>query len=388
MKSRRMLIGTVMLLAAGALIALFAFLGSPSTGGPPSPTLVLAAPQSTPDFARALEPRAFTFPVDHGPHLQFQTEWWYYTGNVDSQDGNHYGYQLTFFRRGLVPGEGNRPSDLATTQIYFAHFAITDVTAGEHRYSERFSRGAPTLAGAAGEPFSVWLESWRVDSLDPEGNTVRLQADQDEMQLDLTLRASKPITLHGDHGLSLKGEEPGNASYYLSYTRMETRGTIALAGQQVSITGSSWFDHEWSTSALPPRAVGWDWFSLQLDDGREVMFFQIRNGDGTIDPSAAGTIVEADGSAHALAATDTRLEAKGTWRSPETGGVYPIRWHLSLPSAGLDLTLEPWLEDQEMRVSFPYWEGAVKVLDSGTGRVIGQGYVELTGYAESLQGTF
>ena len=351
-------------------------------------TLQLLEPRQPPAFTRALEPREFTFPMDHGPHLGYQTEWWYYTGNLETEGGDHYAFQLTFFRRGLSPGAIARTSDLATDQIYFAHFAISDVDAGRHMFAERFSRDALGLAGASGDPYSVWLETWRIDSLDPQGETVRLRANQAGMAIDLTLRAVKPIVMHGDHGLSRKGGAPGNASYYLSYTRMETQGRLALSGQEVIVRGLSWFDHEWSTSALPPQAVGWDWFSLQLDDGREVMFFQIRNADGSVEPSSAGTLVEADGRTRPLAPEEVTLEPLDTWRSSISAGVYPIVWRVSIPSAGIDLTIEPWLEDQEMRVSFPYWEGAVRITETGTGRVIGQGFVELTGYAESMQGVF
>lgn len=380
----------VVIAVLGILISLavFGLLQNPAEVELPPTTLALAAPHEALQFARALQPRAFSFPADHGAHLDYQTEWWYYTGNLDAENGNHYGYQLTFFRRGLTPDDEPRASDLATTQIYFAHFAITDVDAQEHAVAERFSRGALGLAGASGSPYSVWLEGWRVDSLDPDGEIVHLHAEQDDMYLDLRLRAEKPITRHGDRGLSQKGEAAGNASYYLSYTRMQTEGTIGLGERRASVNGTSWFDHEWSTSALPVQGVGWDWFSVQLDDGRDLMFFQIRNADGSIDPSAAGTLIEADGSVQLLAAADVTLRRLDTWRSPETGGLYPTRWRLLLPSAGLDLTLEPWVEDQEMRVSFPYWEGAVRIMDSATQRTIGQGYVELTGYAESMQGTF
>jgi predicted secreted hydrolase len=383
-----MLIGLLTLLGIGISAAVFGLLQPPSAAQAPSSTLVLATPAETPDFARALEPRTFSFPADHGPHTEYQTEWWYYTGNLESQGRDHYGYQLTFFRRGLSPQQESRGSDLATTQIYFAHFAITDVRAGKHVFVERFSRGTPALAGASGDPYAVWLEAWRVDSLDAAGDKVHLQASHEDMHLDLTLTAVKPITLQGNRGLSSKGGMPGNASYYLSFTRMRTAGSIGLGDVMASVTGTSWFDHEWSTSALPERAVGWDWFSLQLDDGRDAMLFRIRDADGSIDPSASGTLVDAAGNSHPLSAEDFSLEERGTWRGPETGGVYPVRWQVSIPSAGLDLVLEPWLDDQEMRVSFPYWEGAVKIVDSSTGQVVGQGYVELTGYAASLQGTF
>jgi predicted secreted hydrolase len=386
--TRRILIVLIIVLGIGLSLAVFTLLQNPSAVETPSPTLKLAAVQATPDFARALEPRSFSFPADHGPHLEYQTEWWYYTGNLQAENGDHYAYQLTFFRRGLSPDQPPRASDLATTQIYFAHFAITDVKAGVHSFVERFSRGTPELAGASGDPYNVWLEAWRVDSLDPQGDAVHLQASQDDMHLDLTLRAVKPITLQGDHGLSSKGGEAGNASYYVSYTRMETQGLVGLGGRQASVVGTSWFDHEWSTSELPAQAVGWDWFSLQLDDGRDVMLYRIRDADGSIEPSASGTLVGANGAPSGLSGSDFTLEVRRTWRSPETGGAYPVSWHVLIPSGGLDLTLEPWLDDQEMRVSFPYWEGAVKILESGTGRVIGQGYVELTGYAESMQGAF
>lgn len=386
--SRWKVIALIGFLGLGIGLAVLALLQPLSTMERPSPTLIMAAPEGTPGFARALEPRSFSFPGDHGPHFAYQTEWWYYTGNLDAEDGRHFGYQLTFFRRGLTPAEVSRASDLATTQIYFAHFAITDVSAAKHVFAERFSRGVPSLAGASGDPFGVWLEGWRVDAVDTTGDAVHLQATDGDMQLDLTLRAEKPIALHGDHGLSSKGGQAGNASYYLSYTRMATEGRLGLSGGQVPVSGMSWFDHEWSTSALPAAAVGWDWFSLQLDDGREVMFYRIRNRDGSIDPSAAGTLVGVDGATRVLTAAEVSLDPLSTWHSPETGGTYPIRWRIVAPDEGLDLTLEPWLEDQEMRVSFPYWEGAVRIVDTGSGTVIGRGYVELTGYAESMQGTF
>ena len=386
-RMRRLRIALLVGLAALGLAFLAVQRRGPATDTAAS-TLQLIEPEHTLAFTRALEPKEFSFPLDHGPHLGYQTEWWYYTGNLDTEAGEHYGFQLTFFRRGLSPGASRRTSDLATDQIYFAHFAISDVDAGKHVFAERFSRDALGLAGASGDPYTVWLETWRIDSLDPQGGSVRLRADQADMAIDLTLSAVKPIVMHGDRGLSRKGGSPGNASYYLSYTRMETQGRLVLGGQETFVRGLSWFDHEWSTSALPPKAVGWDWFSLQLNDGREVMLFQIRNADGSVEPSSAGTLVEADGHTRLLTREEVDLEPLDTWRSPISKGVYPTVWQVIVPSAGIDLTVEPWLEDQEVRLSFPYWEGAVRITDTGTGRVIGQGFVELTGYVESMQGVF
>lgn len=355
------------------------------------PTLELddSLPTSLTDFERAYEPRDFRFPDDHGPHLGFQTEWWYYTGNLTTDDGRRFGYQLTFFRRGLTPGEPDRPSDFAASQVYFAHFALTDVAGNEHTASERFSRGAAGLAGASGQPFTVWLEDWRAEALAPDGSAVRLTARQAGLALELDLQAAKPIAAHGDAGLSPKSSVPGNASYYVSYTRMDTRGVVRVGGQAFSVTGQSWFDHEWSTSALGSGAIGWDWFSLQLDDGRELMYFQIRRDDGTLEPVSGGTLIAADGSTQHLRSDEVVVEVLSTWRSPATGGQYPARWRFTVPSQALTLDIEPLIPDQEMRVSFIYWEGAVRLSgQSGGVPLAGLGYVELTGYVESIAGQF
>ena len=389
-----------LLSVALALAALLLPPSRPPSGPAPSGSrLELAPGPDLSSFARATVPRPFTLPTDHGPHFEYQTEWWYYTGNVAAADGRRFGFQLTFFRRGLSPGPPPEGPGLFSNQVYFAHFAITDVTAGRHTAAERFSRGAGGLAGATGEPFAVWLEDWRADSRNAEGSAVRLEASDaaSGLSLHLELRATKPLVAHGDRGLSPKSDEPGNASYYVGYTRMAARGRIGTA----EVGGEAWFDHEWSTSALGAGAVGWDWFSLQLDDGRELMHFQIRRDGAEIEPVSGGTLVERDGRTRRLSRDEVRIEVLRRWTSPETGASYPSRWRLTLPAEGLDLVVEPWLDDQEMRTSFVYWEGAVRV--SGTARtsrgaapeasaaprpLTGQGYVELTGYAASMQGVF
>ena len=386
---------TLFALVLSLLLASLWYFTSRSPQPDPPTSITFAADADASGFAHATDAIPFEFPRDHGPHFDFQTEWWYYTGNLQDSAGNHYGYQLTFFRRGLTPGAfgaGTSPaptSGLATNQIYFAHFAITDVKGNTHTFAERFSRGAGGLSGASGEPFNVWLEDWSATALDAEGSVVRLQARDGAMAIDLTLRAVKPIVANGDRGLSVKSTEPGHASYYLSFTRMTTQGQMTLNGQSTGVTGDSWFDHEWSTDALGPRTVGWDWYSLQLSDGRELMFYAFRRDDGSIDPVSGGALVEVDGSTRQLSVDEVVIQVNDTWRSPATGAEYPAQWQISIPSAGIELTVEPWIAGQEMQTTFVYWEGAVRISGVSDGvPVSGNGYVELTGYAGSMQGVF
>ncbi len=334
-------------------------------------------------FTKVTEPHQFVFPQDHGPHQEYATEWWYYTGNLDTADGRHFGYQLTFFRFALAPDKQQRPSDWATSNIYMAHFALTDVAGKQFYAFERFSRDGAGLAGATGEPFRVWLESWSAEGQGAEGLPMRLHAAQDDIKIDLTLQGGKPVVLQGDHGLSQKSAEPGNASYYYSLTRTPTSGTIQLGGTSFEVSGSNWMDREWSTSALGSNQVGWDWFALQLSDGRDLMFYRLRLRDGSSDPYSAGTLVSADGTARPLSADDVTLTPEGTWHSPRDGANYPASWRLQVPSANIDLRLTPYLANQELPLSVAYWEGAVKIEGTANGQPVGgSGYVEMTGYAD------
>ena len=344
----------------------------------------LQANDSMAGYARATQPREFKFPDDHGSHPEYQTEWWYYTGNLDSADGRHFGYQLTFFRRAITPTVTSRASDWATNQIYFAHFAVTDVKNNSHSSTERFSRGAAGLAGATGTPYHVWIENWSVTSLNADGSNVQLQAEDNGRAINLTLKSVKPVVLQGDRGLSQKSSEPGNASYYYSFTRLNTEGTITIDGKTLSVIGNSWMDHEWSTAVLGPNAVGWDWFSIQLSDNRELMLFQIRQKDGSVEPLSSGTLVEPDGSTRHLTHDQFKIDVKSTWKSNFTGATYPSAWNVAIPSANIQLALKPYVADQEMHVSIVYWEGAVSISgQSNSGTVNGSGFVEMTGYAPS-----
>jgi predicted secreted hydrolase len=340
-------------------------------------------------FSRADGPAPIEFPVAHGPHPDYQTEWWYYTGNLQTADGRRFGYQLTFFRRALVPPSlrTERPSAWAADQIYMAHLALTDVAGKRHAAYERFARGAAGLAGAQAVPHRVWLEDWSVELM--ESGAVWLRAGQDSIALDLLLTDRKGPTLQGDGGYSPKGPDPGNASYYYSLTRLETSGSVRLGDTVYAVSGHSWMDHEWSTSALAADQVGWGWFSIQLDDGSELMVFQLRKADGSIDPFSSGTFIDSEGSATALKRDQFEIRVDGTWRSSRSGATYPARWTVSVPSEGLTLSIEPYLDAQELILSFTYWEGAVRVVGRrGELGVSGSGYVEMTGYAESMQGQF
>jgi predicted secreted hydrolase len=332
-------------------------------------------------FRKAYDVIPFEFPRDHGPHPDYRAEWWYYTGNLADQAGNRFGYQFTIFRRGIVPGEPERESEWATHQIYFAHFTVTDVTGQEFAYHERFSRTSPELAGAQSEPhYKVWLDDWSVEEIEP--GRVQVKAQTDGTAIDLILEQTKPPTLQGDRGLSAKSSEPGNASYYYSLTNNPTRGRVTTARGTFEVSGNSWLDREWSTTDLGEGAVGWDWYSLQLDDDREIMFFHIRREDGSVEPVSGGTIIYSDGSMRRLALDEVQITKLSTWTSPKSNATYPASWTFTVPSEGIDLRITPLLNDQELRVSFTYWEGAVKI----EGTQSGYGYIELTGYNESIQG--
>jgi predicted secreted hydrolase len=332
-------------------------------------------------FARVLKPREFSFPQDHGPHQEYAIEWWYYTGNLDTGQGRHFGFQLTFFRIGMAPKLPERSSDWATSNIFMAHFALTDIVSQKFYAFERFSRGAAGLAGAQGQPFRVWLEDWSAASAGADALPMRIQAAQDDVAIDLTLASSKPVVLQGEGGVSQTGSGSGKAYYYYSLTRMPTQGAVTVAGQRYDVRGSSWMDHEFGTDALDANAVGWDWFALQLDDGRELMYARLRAADGRT--GALNMLVEADGSTRALPSDSVAIDTLGEWQSARSGGRYPAGWRLRIPASGLDLTISPYLADQELSLTTTYWEGAVKITGTAAGKPIGgSGYVELTGYAE------
>jgi len=340
-------------------------------------------------FERVNNQLPLTFPEDHGAHPEYMTEWWYYTGNLDTTDGRHFGYQLTFFRRALIPEMKriDRSSNWATNQIYLAHFALTDVLANRFYAHERFARGAAGLAGSTSPPFQVWLQDWKVEQI--ADNSYRLHAEEESLILDLILHDRKGPILNGNKGYSQKGPQPGNASIYISQTRLETEGTIQIKQEKYEVEGLSWMDHEFSTSALSGDQVGWDWFGFQLDNGSELMVFYLRKQDGSIDPFSSGTYINPDGSTIPLTRDDFNIEVLDKWRSPHSKAEYPSRWRVQVPSLKIDLEANPYIPDQELNLTFTYWEGAVKIRGVQNGEtILGNGYVELTGYSGTFAGDF
>lgn len=339
-------------------------------------------------FMRAIGTREWQFPRDFGAHPEFQTEWWYYTGNVADDSGRRFGFQFTVFRRAITPEADATTSEWRSNQLYMAHFTVTDVAGNQFFHDERFSRGGAGLAGATVDPvYRVWLEDWEVLAQDDDARVTTIHATTDDVAVDLMIEQTKPPALHGENGLSAKSAEPGSASYYYSLTRLLTTGTITIEGQTYTVTGTSWKDHEFGTQALGANALGWDWFGLQLDDNRELMVGQIRLTDGSSQPYFGELLVNSDGTTVALTAPDFSVEATGSWTSPHTGATYPSGWniHIDLGGEMLNLTLTPQIEDQELHGGgIAYWEGTVRI----SGDVTGYGYAELTGYVDALTGRF
>ena len=335
-------------------------------------------------FARATEPREFVFPADHGSHPEFRTEWWYFTGNLATAEGRHFGFELTFFRYAVGPAAAQREGTSAwrADQVWMAHFAITDTQGKRFIARERLTREALGLAGAAAEPLHVWVEDW---SLTGEGRgddlRVQLAARDDVTALSLGLASTVPRVAQGDSGLDVKGAGTGNASYYYSVPRLAAEGEVTIGGESFEVTGTAWLDREWSTSSLEPGTVGWDWFALHLSDGSNLMFYRLRTESGGVSPFSGGTLVAADGGRRRLEAQDVRLMAVDEWTSAATGVRYPIAWRLEVPGSAIELAIRPYVNDQELALSVRYWEGAVHAEGRGPlGPLTAQGYLELAGY--------
>ncbi|MFQ5842083.1 MAG: lipocalin-like domain-containing protein [Thermodesulfobacteriota bacterium] len=339
------------------------------------------------DFERALPGRTFSFPRDHFSHPEFQTEWWYYTGHVRSRDGRSFGYQLTFFRT-VLRRESPGQSKWSLKSLYFAHFALTDENKKRFLFREKISRGALGQAGAAMDRLHVWVEDW---TLKGDGADHLLEARDRSMGIRFRLTPLKPPVINGVNGVSQKAEGEGYASHYYSMTRMRTRGELTVKGKALTVEGMSWMDHEFGSNQLQSYQVGWDWFSIQMENNTELMLSVIRHRNGKRDPHSSGTLTDPDGSSRHLRLEEFDIQVLGTWKSPKTKARYPAQWRIRVPRWNIDLTITPTLADQELTTRestrVTYWEGSVRVKGRYNGKpVSGVGYVELTGYAEPLGG--
>jgi len=345
------------------------------------------------DYLSITGPCNLEFPKDHGVHPGYRTEWWYYTGNLRSQTGDLYGFQLTFFRRQISPPGAdktwpNPASAWRTQQIYLAHAAVSDVAGKRHLQAELVSREALKMAGVLHRPPEtvVYVKNWSA-RIGSEAQV--LNVDTDEFSYELTLKPVKPTVLHGQAGYSLKGSSPERASCYYSFTRPEVDGRLTIGGKTVAVSGQGWMDHEFSTALIEPGLKGWDWFSLQLSDRTEIMLFLLRTEDGGISSVSGGTFVDPEGKTVAIGKDEFAVTLLDTWKSPHSKAEYPSRWRLRVFPYSLDLTIFPNLADQEMQTfestGVTYWEGSVSITGTRNANPIqGQGYVELTGYAESF----
>lgn len=312
----------------------------------------------------------FEFPRDCFAHPDYRTEWWYYTGNVTDPQGARFGFELVFFRQGQNRNTSN-PSAWRIDDLYLAHAAITDVTGKRFLYDERLNRKGPGIAGIDQQTGRIWNGNWSVEF---HGESQQLAVTAPDFRFRLTLTPLKPLIINGVNGISQKAEGPGKASYYISFPLMSAEGTI----DQHTVKGTAWMDHEWFTHQLEATEVGWDWFSAQLDNNTELMLFELRRKDGTIDPYSSGTLIDAAGRAHHLAAKDFGLTPLEKWTR------YPIHWRIEVPSVKLHLDCRAVLPDQELKAGqagTTYWEGAVNY--SGTEN--GVGYLEMTGYEKPVE---
>lgn len=348
----------------------------------------IATDEAPRSFDQATPGYQYRFPEDHGAHERFRTEWWYYTGHLTSDNGRRFGFELTFFRRGIPPGQVETlPSKWSIQQLYLTHFALTDLEGGRFHYTDKISREGLGKAGAETGRLHVWVDRWSVlmDGQTPPHQ--QLQAATDGFAITLDLVPEKPPVLHGREGISRKGADPGQASHYYSLTRLATGGQVRIGTETFAVSGLSWMDHEFGSADLGQDVVGWDWFSLHLSDATELMWYSLRRADGSRDPVSSGTLVLADGHAQPLNAQDLTIEPLTYWTSPRSKGRYPQRWRMTAPSIQLDLNVESLLADQELDTArstrVTYWEGAVAASGQARGApVTGRGYVEMTGYSE------
>ena len=342
--------------------------------------LVVCWHASAQQYQPALPGYHYEFPRDHFNHPEYQTEWWYYTGNLKSSDGRRFGFELTFFRQGVDQEAGNSPWDIR--DLYMAHLALSDISGKRFYHQERINRAGPGIAGASLQTRTIWNGNWQV-VLQDQAQTLR--ATGDSFSLALSLVASKSPVVHGQDGISRKAAGAGHASHYISFPRLHTSGTIELNETTYQVQGDSWMDHEFFSDSMVADESGWDWLSLQLNDNTELMLYRLRHKDGSVDPYSSGSYIDAQGHCVFLSAHDFSMTPEqASWTSSETHATYPIQWRIGIPSLGMQLEITTPLPSQEMTATIgpSYWEGAIDITGTrGISAIHGSGYLEMTGYA-------
>lgn len=343
--------------------------------------LLAAATASAQAYKLALPGYSFQFPRDYFNHEDYQTEWWYYTGNLRARDGRRFGFELTFFRQGVARTANSDP--WYVHDLWMAHLALSDIGAQRFHHQERLNRSGPGLAGVDAATGVIWNGNWQARIA---GQQEDLHGVGRDFGLKLKLVSAKPPVIQGQNGISQKAAGRGHASHYYSLTRLLTSGSIEVGGKSYLVQGTSWMDHEFFTGSMASDESGWDWLSVQFDDSTELMLYRMRRKDGGIDPYSSGSFVDAHGKSLFLSSHDFAMTPAGhTWVSPETKAAYPQRWHVSVPKLHLAFDVTTPLPTQEMTGRFgpSYWEGAVDISGSRGGSAAhGVGYLEMTGYAE------
>lgn len=334
------------------------------------------------DFAQVVQKKQFSFPRDHGAHTSYKTEWWYFTGHLKDSKDRTFGFELTFFRVG-IPQSRDYKSKWVVSSVYLAHFAVTDDSGNTFYHFEKLGRPNFNLAGSSEELLSVWIDDWSAKMID---SSIHLYAKEDAVSLSLTMTPVKPVVLQGEGGLSIKGPEPGQASYYTSFTKMKGTGVLSISNKTYSIVDiSAWMDHEVTSSDIAYGVDGWDWFAIQLDNNIELMIYQLRDAKGNPTIFSSGSIVSPDGAYKKLESSDFTIQPLQTWVSAKTGITYPQKWRIAVPSIGVEIEVSPTVKEQELvtksSTKNAYWEGRCLVQGTMNKKVIsGNAYVELVGY--------
>ncbi|WP_096526893.1 lipocalin-like domain-containing protein [Candidatus Nitrosoglobus terrae] len=329
-------------------------------------------------FTQVEAPWQFSFPRDHSAHPHYQTESWYFTGSLDSKQGKRFGFQLSFFRVGLKPPKtAHRPSLWDTREVYRGHFSLTDINQSHFQVSERFSRSALKLSGSSLYPPKIWLENWYFQALEGENsNSFHLQATAHNMRIDLTLHNLKPPFLSGQDPAKQR-----STFYAYQLPRLRAQGKVQINQNTYPVEGLAWLDHAWGAIPIPTGPVVWDRFLLQLEDGRDLLGFRLRRRDGSGVPINSGFLIDQNGKIQILDRDNFTIEVLNYWQSPSSKINYPSRWQLRVPDQGLDLSLIPYVNNQELNLTLRYWGGIVKATGKDYGETVeGQGYIELIGY--------